>query len=92
MTLNPFGRLFIPANDEDKDLLVLPDTTPDMVDKLHILRCNAAESPMRTSTEKERAASTARPSQRNFPTWLPSSTNGRLLRTSDTTEPASKAT
>jgi len=55
VTLNPFGRLFILANDEDKDLLVLPDTTPDMVDKLHILRCNAAGSPMPTATEKERA-------------------------------------
>ena len=54
VTLNPFGRLFIMANDEDKDLLVLPDTTPDMADKLHILRCNPAESPMPTSTEAER--------------------------------------
>ena len=54
VTLNPFGRLFILANDEDKDLLVLPDTTPDMADKLHILRCNPAESPMPTTTEAER--------------------------------------
>jgi hypothetical protein len=56
VTLNPFGRLFILANDEDKDLLVLPDTTPDMADKLHILRCNPAESPMPTDTEAERVA------------------------------------
>lgn len=56
VTLNPFGRLFILANDEDKDLLVLPDTTPDMADKLHILRCNPAEPPMPTDTEIERVA------------------------------------
>ena len=56
VTLHPFGRLFILANDEDKDLLVLPDTTPDMADKLHIFRCNPADSPMPTSTDTERAA------------------------------------
>lgn len=56
VTLNPFGRLFILANDEDKDLLVLPDTTPDMADKLHIFRCNSAESPMPTGTDAEREA------------------------------------
>jgi hypothetical protein len=56
VTLNPFGRLFIFANDEDKDLLVLPDTTPDMADKLHILRCNPAEPPMPTDAEIERVA------------------------------------
>ncbi len=56
VTLNPFGRLFILANDEDKDLLVLPDTTPDMADKLHILRCNPADSPMPSSTDAEREA------------------------------------
>jgi hypothetical protein len=56
VTLKPFGRLFILANDEDKDLLVLPDTSPDMADKLHILRCNPAESPMPTGTEEERDA------------------------------------
>jgi len=55
-TLHPFGRLFILANDEDKDLLVLPDTTPDMADKLHIFRCNPADSPMPTSTDAGRAA------------------------------------
>jgi hypothetical protein len=42
------------ANDGDKNPLVLPDTIPDMADKLHILRCSPAESPMPTSTEAER--------------------------------------
>jgi len=54
MTLAPYGRLFLICNDEDKDMLVLPDMTPDMLDKVIILRSVHAESPMPSKTDKER--------------------------------------
>jgi hypothetical protein len=56
VTLIPFGRLFIMCNDTDENLRVLPDVTPDIADKIHVLRCNAASPPMPVDTEAERDA------------------------------------
>lgn len=55
-TLIPFGRLFIMCNDTDENLRVLPDVTPDIADKIHLLRCNATSPPMPVETEAEREA------------------------------------
>ncbi len=54
ITVTPFGRLFIMCNDTDENLRVLPDVTPDIADKIHLLRCNASQQPMPTGTEAER--------------------------------------
>lgn len=56
MTLKPFGRLFIMCNDQDKDMATIPDLTPDIKDKLIVLRCKWSESVMPTNTGEERAA------------------------------------
>jgi hypothetical protein len=55
LTLAPYGRLFIICNDEDKDMLVLPDLTRDMLDKTIILRSLTAKSPMPSDTDEERS-------------------------------------
>ena len=44
------------CNDTDENLRVLPDVTPDIADKIHLLRCNAASPPMPVGTEVEREA------------------------------------
>lgn len=54
ITLAPYGRLFIICNDEDKDMLVLPDLTRDMLDKIIVLRSLSAKSPMPSDTDEER--------------------------------------
>jgi hypothetical protein len=56
ITVTPFGRLFIMCNDTDENLRVLPDLTPDIADKIHLLRCNATVPPMPVGTEVEREA------------------------------------
>jgi len=56
ITIKPFGRLFICCNDTEENLSVLPPLKPDIMDKIHLFRCNKAESPMPTRTEKEREA------------------------------------
>ncbi len=56
MTLKPFGRLFIMCNDQDKDMATIPDLTPDMADKLIVLKCKFSESVMPRNTSEERAA------------------------------------
>jgi hypothetical protein len=54
VTLTPFGRLFILCNDTEENLRVLPEITPDIADKIHLLRCNETTPPMPTGTETER--------------------------------------
>lgn len=56
MTVTPFGRLFIMCNDQDRDMAAIPDLTPDIKDKLIVLRCKFGESVMPTNTSDERAA------------------------------------
>ena len=56
MTLTPYGRLFIICNDEDKDMLILPDITIDLLDKMIVLRTLSAQSPMPSDTDEEREA------------------------------------
>lgn len=52
----PFWRLVIACNDEPESLLVLPPITPDIADKITILRCykRAFPMPLRTQADRER--------------------------------------
>ena len=54
ITLTPYGRLFICCNDTEESLTVLPPIKDDILDKIHLFRCNATESPMPTETEEQR--------------------------------------
>lgn len=56
ITLSPYGRLFIICNDEDKDMLILPDMSNDILDKIIVLRTLSAKSPMPSDTDEEREA------------------------------------
>ena len=56
LTIAPYGRLFIICNDEDKDMLVLPDLSRDMLDKVIVLRSLSAKPPMPSDTDTERQA------------------------------------
>ena len=60
ITLTPFGRLFICCNDTEESLNVLPPIKDDILDKIHLFRCNATESPMPTETEEQRTLYRAR--------------------------------
>jgi hypothetical protein len=59
LTIAPYGRLFIICNDEDKDMLVLPDLSSDMLDKIIVLRSLSAKSPMPSDSDEERQLSQA---------------------------------
>ena len=54
--LRPFWRVSITVNDEPEALGVLPPLTPDLADKLILLRARKAPMPMPTRAPAERAA------------------------------------
>jgi hypothetical protein len=56
VTLSPFWRLSISLNDDPDKIIVLPPLTPDIMDKLIILKCYKASMPMPTGTLAERRA------------------------------------
>lgn len=56
VTLTPFWRLSISLNDDPDKITVLPPLTPDILDKLILLRCFKNPMPMPTGTLKERVA------------------------------------
>jgi hypothetical protein len=54
--ISPFWRLTISLNDDPDKVMVLPPLTPDILDKLIILKCYSAPMPMPTETLEERKA------------------------------------
>lgn len=56
VTLSPFWRLSISLNDDPDKIVVLPPMTPDIVDKMIVLKCYKAPMPMPTGTLAERRA------------------------------------
>ena len=56
VTLAPFWRCTISLNDDPDKIVVLPPLTPDILDKLIILKCYRTPMPMPTGTLAERKA------------------------------------
>lgn len=56
VTLSPFWRLTVSLNDDPDKIIVLPPLTPDILDKLIVLKCYKAPMPMPTGTLAERRA------------------------------------